>query len=514
MPCMSYMALYVISMHLVNSSSRSGASTSSQHWKLNVSAGKVEPAKASPDTTGSARGGNNRASRNFSQLSERHKNYSVSSQDITQHIEADNVVYNEMLTNDIYYGGGTDSVYEDKMMQILTNKAGSMSTGKEWIVLAPGDEEEEEDCPNCHVCAHGCSSKSHSSSKLQQPGDNKSITEKSEKSKPHKPLTCGKKVNSTVYDHLKGISERHLHSHIPEPDVAVVFQSTGKSAEVDINDLEQKLRKTRQDVEKAGPEQREHAAQVYNLIGNFWRIKGNTQTSIECFRKALSITPNNSNVLLNLARVLLNLQYLEDAILLAWRSLKLHHEENNTASSWLQHFTLGQALRALAEHGGSEPHPQHARQAAAHFQQALALNPGFAPAKLHLRELEARGFTGEGISADWLSDAAGRHGSGMEDDNGNLPSVAQLTLFVLMSLGVGLLFGVVISLEASLAEGKGDENGSSGTGSGSRSSSLCGMQLQSSQQRHFNRAMAMRSMKLGINRKLCGRSRKNNGSGF
>lgn len=37
---MSYMALYIISVHIVNSNSRS----SSNHWKLNLSAGRVEPA--------------------------------------------------------------------------------------------------------------------------------------------------------------------------------------------------------------------------------------------------------------------------------------------------------------------------------------------------------------------------------------------------------------------------------------------------------------------------------------
>lgn len=54
--------------------------------------------------------------------------------------------------------------------------------------------------------------------------------------------------------------------------------------------------------------QSEKSAQVYNLIGNFWRIKGDTQKSIECFRKALSILPEEPDFLLNLARVLFNLQ--------------------------------------------------------------------------------------------------------------------------------------------------------------------------------------------------------------
>lgn len=44
--------------------------------------------------------------------------------------------------------------------------------------------------------------------------------------------------------------------------------------------------------------------QLYNKIGNFWRIKGNALISIECFRKALSLNPTSSEVILNLATVL------------------------------------------------------------------------------------------------------------------------------------------------------------------------------------------------------------------
>ena len=40
-PCMPYMALYIISMHLIHTNSRS-----STHWKLNVQSGKVQTAVA------------------------------------------------------------------------------------------------------------------------------------------------------------------------------------------------------------------------------------------------------------------------------------------------------------------------------------------------------------------------------------------------------------------------------------------------------------------------------------
>ena len=41
LPCISYMALYMISMHIVHTNSRT-----STHWKLNVETGKVQTATA------------------------------------------------------------------------------------------------------------------------------------------------------------------------------------------------------------------------------------------------------------------------------------------------------------------------------------------------------------------------------------------------------------------------------------------------------------------------------------
>uniref|UniRef100_A0A0B7A5H3 Uncharacterized protein n=1 Tax=Arion vulgaris TaxID=1028688 RepID=A0A0B7A5H3_9EUPU len=223
----------------------------------------------------------------------------------------------------------------------------------------------------------------------------------------------------------------------------MVFQNNGKSSEVDMNQLEQKLRKAKRDVERAGTKKREQSAQVYNLIGNFWRIKGNTHNSIECFRKALSISPEDPDILLNLARVLFNLQYLDDAIFLARRSLQLQPSGQN---SWLQHYTLGEILKSYG----------HLQEAAIHFHNALEQNPGFQPAKSHLRDL----------------------------DTEPAPSVTHLTLLIILFLVVGVLFGVITSVETSFQD--------SALGDGSKI-----------QQRHFNRAMAMRSIKLGINPRIC-----------
>lgn len=79
----------------------------------------------------------------------------------------------------------------------------------------------------------------------------------------------------------------------------------------DVESLERRLLKAKRDNPRS--------VQLYNQIGNFWRIKGDTKQAIECFRKALAITPTNSDVLLNLARVLFHMQYLDDAIHLTRR---------------------------------------------------------------------------------------------------------------------------------------------------------------------------------------------------
>ena len=132
-------------------------------------------------------------------------------------------------------------------------------------------------------------------------------------------LDCGKPVNFTYYDHLVGIQNRASHPHNPEPDVTASFRSlvgkNHKSSANDIDLIERKLKKSKRDKPKS--------VDLYNQIGNFWRIKGDTHKSIECFRRALAVSPNNAEILLNLARVLFNLQYLDDAIFLTRRSLEV-----------------------------------------------------------------------------------------------------------------------------------------------------------------------------------------------
>ncbi|KAK7481383.1 hypothetical protein BaRGS_00027339 [Batillaria attramentaria] len=312
---------------------------------------------------------------------------------------------------------------DEKVLSILT--ASRVVKDGEWTV-----ESIEKDCSS------KSSFKSNDTSETESASDKTSSTTTTSSNPPptksKKGLTCGKPVNSTQYDHLRGVTSRHDHPHIPEPEVAMIFRKKGsRSSEVDLNDLEEKLLRLKKEKPKS--------AQVYNQIGNFWRIKGNTQLSIECFRRALSISPDHPDVLLNLARVLFNLQYLDDAIFLTRRSLEMQPSEQN---SWLQHYTLGEILKAYG----------HYQEATLHFRHCLELNPDFQPAIAHLREMEGTPS----------------------------PSVTQYTLFIILFLVLGVLFGVVTSIEANFED----------TGEVVKT------------QRHFNRAMAMRSIKLGINHRL------------
>lgn len=117
------------------------------------------------------------------------------------------------------------------------------------------------------------------------------------------------------------------------------------------------------------------SVQLYNQIGNFWRIKGDATKSIECFRRALSISPSNSEVLHNLARVLFNLQYLDDAIHLTRRSLEVQSPDRN---AWRQYFTLGEIFKAYG----------HFQQSILHLRHALDLRPQHEPILNALRDVE------------------------------------------------------------------------------------------------------------------------------
>lgn len=214
-------------------------------------------------------------------------------------------------------------------------------------------------------------------------------------------LDCGKPVNFTYYDHLVGIQNRANHIHIPEPEVALTFQNgkhghfgggsaahkshkssgdgskngsnglsrkSGAASEVNIDAIEKRLKRAKREKPKS--------VELYNQIGNFWRIRGDTQKSIECFRRALAVSPNNADILLNLGRVLFNLNYLDDAIFLTRRSLEVQPPDQN---AWAQHFQLGEILKAYC----------HYQEAALHLRHVLELKPNYQPALSALTDMES-----------------------------------------------------------------------------------------------------------------------------
>ncbi|KAK0178675.1 hypothetical protein PV327_007544 [Microctonus hyperodae] len=247
-------------------------------------------------------------------------------------------------------------------------------------------------------------------------------------------LDCGKPVNYTYYDNLVGIANRNKHPIVPEPHVALMFKKgSTKVEDVDIDLLERRLKRAKREKPKS--------VQLYNQIGNFWRIKGNAERSIECFRRALAVSPHNAEVLLNLARVLMVLQYLDDATYLARRSLELQPPDRN---AWEQYLTLGQIFKAYG----------HFQEAAVHLRHALELKPDLSDAAEALKEVES------------------------------LPtaSIHVYTLLIIVCLVLGVLLVVLSTVEC-------DEN-----------ISLSTDQLQRPVQRHFNRAITMRSLRLNVPR--------------
>ncbi|XP_022915946.1 tetratricopeptide repeat protein 17-like [Onthophagus taurus] len=261
----------------------------------------------------------------------------------------------------------------------------------------------------------------------------RNIDIKTEQENIDEVLDCGKPVNFTYYDNLVGILNRNKHPNVPEPRLDLILtksKKTGKGLEFDINALERRLKKAKKEKPKS--------IHLYNQIGNFWRIKGNSRKAIECFRRALAVSPHNAEVLLNLARVLYTLQYLDDAIYLTRRSLEVQPPDKG---AWLQYFTLGEIFKAYGQH----------QDAIVHLRHTLELKPGFEPAQLALKEMEE-------TPPDPLH---------------------TYTLVIIICLILAVLLVVITSMDTTETE--------------------C---PETKPHRHFNKAMAMRSLRgLGISQR-------------
>ncbi|KAJ8681676.1 hypothetical protein QAD02_017468 [Eretmocerus hayati] len=248
-------------------------------------------------------------------------------------------------------------------------------------------------------------------------------------------LDCGKPVNFTYYDNLIGVANRDKHAPVPEPAAALAFSRDENLADFDIDLLERRLRRAKSE--------KPRSVSLYNQIGNFWRIKGNAQRAIECFRRALAVSPHNAEVLLNLAQLMLVLEYLDDASYLARRSLELQPPDRN---AWEQYLTLGLIFKAYG----------HFQEAAVHLRHALELKPNLEEAAKALKEVETL----------------------------PIASIHVYTLLIIVCLVLGVLLVVLSSVECE------------------EESTLASEQPQRPSQRHFNRAMTirMRGLRLNVSR--------------
>ncbi|XP_054730230.1 uncharacterized protein LOC129238999 [Anastrepha obliqua] len=248
-------------------------------------------------------------------------------------------------------------------------------------------------------------------------------------------LDC-KPVNFTYYDYLIGVGQRFNHPKIPEPEVAYLFlksKDENSYKNFDITALERRLKRTKRE--------KPRSVQLYNQIGNYWRIIGDARQAIECFRRALAMSPTNAEVLLNLARVLYNLQYLDDAIHLTRRSLEMQPPGR---SAWQQYFTLGEIFKAYG----------HFQESVLHLRHALELYPQHEPILKALRDVE----------------------------NNPSSTLHVYTVVIIVALVVAVFIVIITS-----------------SNNNDKYNSLNGNNTQNDYepktQRHFNRAMAMRSLK-------------------
>ncbi|RZF45748.1 hypothetical protein LSTR_LSTR012679 [Laodelphax striatellus] len=396
-PCLTYMALYILSFHILQSNSRT-----STLWKLNAEDGKIIEASHFP------------------------KLVTLSSSAQQEEIE-DDPIFNIITSTVIHYGKTWTKRSADSSDNLYcTNCENLNSTSRELSgsqnVTSP---------PNVTLSTKS-SKKPSSSPDKKQSADKKSSP--IPPSSDNEQLDCGKTVNFTYYDSLVGIANRMSHPNVPEPTVALIFKKRG--AEFDVEALERRLMKAKREKPKS--------VQLYNQIGNFFRIKGDTYRSIECFRRALAVSPHNAEVLLNLARVLFNLQYLDDAIYLTRRSLEVQPPDK---SAWMQYYTLGEIFKAYG----------HYQEAALHLRHCLELRPEFEPALALLRDMDTL------------------------PDN----TIHIYTLLIIICLVLGVLLVIVSSVDANLETDFDQKSGNSASSSAT------------SHRHHFNRAMAMRSLKMG-----------------
>ena len=101
--------------------------------------------------------------------------------------------------------------------------------------------------------------------------------------------------------------------------------------------------------------------ELYNAVGQLFRVRGNTTSAIDCFRAVIGTHATNEDALLNLCDTLFRLEKWTEAeeVIRYSLSLEAHRQIGQN------HFALGRTLLAQGRNG----------EAVASFKECLRLNP-------------------------------------------------------------------------------------------------------------------------------------------
>jgi len=198
-------------------------------------------------------------------------------------------------------------------------------------------------------------------------------TDLSEDNSSSDNLLCDEPVKIGLYDHLEGIQNRASHPNISETEemLELFKEDFGKwpnASLINVNTIGQRLRASK--LKKPD---------YYIWRGNYWRMKGDTLQAIQCYRMSLEVSPRNSNALLYLGRILLKVEYFDDAIFVTKKSLKFREVRSN---GWKQHFQLGEIEVATG----------NLKEAVVTLRRAQRLRPDHEPLKKMVRDIERKVF--------------------------------------------------------------------------------------------------------------------------
>ena len=167
----------------------------------------------------------------------------------------------------------------------------------------------------------------------------------------------------TQWDRLRGIRWRDRHGpSSKEVEVEAIFREEGGVAAVR-GTLQAKIL----DEGRGNPS----VWKAFNRLGNSFRATGEVYKALQCFRRALHLRSDDADIMLNVAVVLQNLGFLDDA------EQMIRHAVAQQPRGVLHHFVLGNILHDQEKTG----------EAIRAYRASLKLQPTFVPCIKRLRAL-------------------------------------------------------------------------------------------------------------------------------